>query len=85
MQEERNPEQDEGVEGRFLRSDQPEDEAEAHRFVQRGQEGEEAEDGQEKDVEGHRLISHSEETDDDEVEAHSMGRLQLPEDPNTRF
>lgn len=25
------------------------------------------------------------EEDDDEVEAHSMGRLSLPEDPNTRF
>jgi hypothetical protein len=66
MPEEHNPEQDEGVEGRFLRSDRPED-------------------GQEEDVEGHRLPLHPEEEDDDEVEAHSMGRLSLPEDPSTRF
>jgi hypothetical protein len=40
-----------------------------------------------EDVESHRFVQRDEETDedDDEVEAHSMGRLSLPEDPNTRL
>ncbi len=79
MQEERNPEQEADVEGlRTGRSEESEDETVAHRFVQR-------EEGDEDDeVEAHRF-AHSEDDDEDEVEAHSMGRLSLPEDPNTRF
>ncbi len=40
-----------------------------------------------EDVEGHRFLQDDQEADedDDEVEAHAMGRVSLPEDPNTRL
>jgi hypothetical protein len=76
MQEERNPGQDVGDEAlRFARGEGSDDEVVAHQFGQRDEPVEEDE------AEDQLLVD----DDDDEVEAHSMGRLSLPEDPNTRF
>jgi hypothetical protein len=75
MQEEHNPGLDVGDEAlRFARSEGSDDEVAAHRFVK-------------GDVEAEDDTAQAEplEDDDDEVEAHSMGRLSLPEDPGTRF
>ena len=67
MPEEHNPEQDEGIEGRFLR------ERASLRTARR------------RTSRGTGCHCTPRKPDDDEVEAHSMGRLSLPEDPNTRF